>query len=72
MDLNPYKDPDSPSLILPNFFEILFDVANDGILTFPESGSRISCAYLKMEDGYAFIMICYGVIQSRINPWAGA
>ena len=62
MGLNPYKDPDNPSLILPNFFEILFDVANDGILAFPESGSRISVCI--SQDGgwvcfYHDLLWCY-------------
>ena len=62
MGLNPYKDPDTPSLILPNFLEILFDVANDGTLTFPESGSAISvCVF---QDGgwmcfYHDLLWCY-------------
>jgi len=33
---------DEPPLTLPNFLDILFDVANDGKLSFPESGSRLS------------------------------
>jgi len=41
MYANPYIDPDG--YILPNYLNILFDVANDGVLSTPESGSRLSC-----------------------------
>jgi len=43
-----YKNPTSTSdETRTNYFVILFDVANDGKLTFPESGSRFSVALLK-------------------------
>jgi hypothetical protein len=38
MGLNPYRDP---SHDFANFFNILFDVDNDGKLTFPEAGSQL-------------------------------
>jgi len=37
-----YKNPASGYTTLANYFHILFDVANDGVLTSPESGSRLS------------------------------
>jgi hypothetical protein len=37
---NPASDPHVE--IVPDYFEILFDVTNDGVLTSPESGSRLS------------------------------
>lgn len=40
---NPASNPpDDPNLGLPNYFDIFFDVANDGVLTFPESGSHLT------------------------------
>ena len=46
-----FTNPASNSnLTLPNFFNILFDVNNDGKLKFPESGSRLSV--LVYEDDW--------------------
>lgn len=43
MYMNPASHPpDDPELVLPNIFNIFFDVANDGVLSFPESGSHIA------------------------------
>lgn len=40
-----YKNPySSPTWIVNNYFQIFFDVASDGVLTFPESGSRVTVA----------------------------
>jgi hypothetical protein len=39
MYFNPASNPPD---ILPNYFNMFFDVANDGLLKYPESGSRLS------------------------------
>jgi hypothetical protein len=43
MGLNPNN---GPNVTLPNYFNILFDVKDDGTLTFPEAGSQLTmCVY---------------------------
>jgi hypothetical protein len=45
-----YGNPDTnyPENVIPNLFDILFDVENDGVLKSPESGSRFA-AYVHQE-----------------------
>lgn len=50
MYANPYKDP--KGWIPPNYLQILFDVENDGVVNFPESGSRLGVFVTSKHGAY--------------------
>jgi len=57
-----YKNPVSnftPGPVLNNYFKIFFDVANDDVLTFPESGSDLGVNLMKDADWYTRRIVFY-------------
>jgi hypothetical protein len=68
MYANPVSDPKAD--IMPNIFDILFDVNNDGVLTTPESGSSLA-AYVYQErtgfQSYVDVLWCYVPMDGRAS-----